>query len=845
MAKPVFSPTQFELRNELPVVVSEEQRSQIELATGRVNQQLDWVAQALGWSGTNYWTALPQSVGEKRALLGGTFGVYNSYTLARLREVREWEQRLIVESVPNLAIGQRVIIGNQQAYVYGFEEKDGEVSLDVGTLSDEILSLLEQGAAVKIDIPQNRPFPFYRPEPLASGDADFRCSTGLLRESTSFYDFYDLILSPYSQGAEVLPYPDLQLYSGSYYYFDRAVYLSIDPITFIPWVECQWIESKGLWQLYVHPEFAGQRCYIVWPYASQSRRSLATAPADVIKWTDPSDWGKGGSSFNPILDVYKIERSYDISALNYGLGTSASISNLAPQGESSLWFDSLSNVLYAWRKGQWIAVGDLDGVSALSGQDAPPPNPNQPSPGLVWQSPEGRVYVWAAAPLPDPESPLYYLDPSYIVQGGFSFYDLTENSGFWETEPAPTAGWSEIHFYDEAVKTTVFTLSYADSLYVTVNDFEIGTELDTENYSVSWRVVGDFLYISYLAKTSEGEFNVPRIGVKSRYSFNDEELFVGEDFTGRPIEKTSVPYSEAGVLNNFRGAWGNKGGARSLDFVFDALDIHGFNEQEALYLEPINNLIDYDWMLHQVTGKQVFVGDFPPPAPKIGDYYWNNDTGALAVYYGEPRLSPTWVEINYPNSPCQIGGDCDYFPLKPILTTGSCVLDNGDTWQDPITPGAAIYYEGLNFNPFWVELNWNQELKINSGWPFSESHSLEVTFNSLIIYVTDPDTGDFLELEPGVSYETNDFVLTYSIEEPECGYRFHYEALTPVGVQQFPDVWVGPQTQDFLPVNITEQVFSDAKFFAAPAVQNAGCTLRPWKTVSLEVTSTTHLEEDT
>ena len=118
MPKPVFNPTQFELRNELPSVVSTEQFAQIAQATSRVNVQLNWVAQMLGWSGPNYWTNLPSTVSEKRALLGGSYGVYNSYTLLRLKEVRSWVPSLVTERKPNIEIGQRVIIGDQQAYIY-------------------------------------------------------------------------------------------------------------------------------------------------------------------------------------------------------------------------------------------------------------------------------------------------------------------------------------------------------------------------------------------------------------------------------------------------------------------------------------------------------------------------------------------------------------------------------------------------------------------------------------------------------------------------------------------------------------------------------------------------------
>lgn len=843
MAKPVFNPTQFELRNEVPVVVSDEQQSQIELATGRVNQQLNWVAQALGWSGPNYWGTLPTTVNEKRALLGGTYGVYNAYTLLPLVEIHQWENRLITEKRPNVSVGQRVIIGNVQAYILDLEVVGDRFSLDIGTLSTEIIDLLQRGAAVKVDCPANRPFPFYRPEPLASGDADFRCSTGRLLLENDFYQFYDLILSPYSQGANLVPYVNLKLYAGSYYYFDRAIFLSTDPISYVPWVESQWIESKGLWQLYIHPEFSGNKCYLVWSYASQKRKALATAGIEVIQWSDPSDWGNGGQGFNPVLDTYRIERSYDISALNYGLGTAASVSSLAPQGDSFIWFDSSSNILYVWRQRNWVAVGELETVSELVGQDAPPPNPNQRSQGLIWQSPEGRVYVWGAAPLPEPEGPLYYLDPNYVVQGAFAFYDLTlSTSGFWQTEPRGTEGWSEIRFYGEAVKDTIFVPSYAGSIYLTVDGFEVGPEYSTDDYNLSYRVEGDFLYVVYVAKTDEGEFNVPEIGVRSRFTPDLTMIAIQSDFGNRPKEVTSLPYSERGVLNNFLGVWGNKGGARPLDLVFDALDVHGFNEQEALYVEPINTLIDYDWMLHQVTGKQVYVGDQPPPGAKLGDYYWNDETGALSVAYQDQDRQLIWVEIDYPISPCQLGNPfCDYFPVKPVLTTGSCVLDNGDMWQDPSTPGVAIYYEGYNFSPFWVEVNWNPDIPTDRGWEFSEEPNPTPNFESLIIYITD----GLITLEAGVVYETENYEFVYTIEEDLCSYRFRYEALTGIGVQSFPTVWVGPSTQDYTPVEITEQVFSDAKFNLAPAVQNAGSTLRPWKTLSLEVTDKVQLDDDT
>ena len=152
MAKPIFNPTQFELRNELPVVVSDDQSAQISLVTSRVNSQLDWVAQMLGWSGPNYWGSLPNTVAQKRALLGGTYGVYNSYTLLPLLEIQSEEQKIVTQYRPNVATGQRVVIGDQLSYIYEIERVDDTYVIDIGVLTDAIVDLLQRGAAVKVEI---------------------------------------------------------------------------------------------------------------------------------------------------------------------------------------------------------------------------------------------------------------------------------------------------------------------------------------------------------------------------------------------------------------------------------------------------------------------------------------------------------------------------------------------------------------------------------------------------------------------------------------------------------------------------------------------------------------------
>lgn len=90
MASPVFDKEQYELRGHVPTPMTDGQKTVLDQVLSRVNGQLDWNAQLLGFSGTSYWgkripttdgsykwKGLPETVSEKRAVQTGAFGVYN------------------------------------------------------------------------------------------------------------------------------------------------------------------------------------------------------------------------------------------------------------------------------------------------------------------------------------------------------------------------------------------------------------------------------------------------------------------------------------------------------------------------------------------------------------------------------------------------------------------------------------------------------------------------------------------------------------------------------------------------------------------------------------------------
>ena len=90
MASPVFDKEQYELRGRRPIGLTADQTNAIESVIARVNGQLDWNAQFVGFNGTNYWgkripttdgsykwRGLPETVSEKRSVLSTAFGVYS------------------------------------------------------------------------------------------------------------------------------------------------------------------------------------------------------------------------------------------------------------------------------------------------------------------------------------------------------------------------------------------------------------------------------------------------------------------------------------------------------------------------------------------------------------------------------------------------------------------------------------------------------------------------------------------------------------------------------------------------------------------------------------------------
>ena len=127
---PVFDVSEFELRGFTNPYLTPTQATEVANTEIRVNEQLNFLAQMLGWNGPNYWTDLPSTVDQKRQLLGGTFGVYNSYIIPKIYEIRNWDNKIVVDRLQFLEPGRqtqvaRILLG-ENVYQLQSVEVEGD-----------------------------------------------------------------------------------------------------------------------------------------------------------------------------------------------------------------------------------------------------------------------------------------------------------------------------------------------------------------------------------------------------------------------------------------------------------------------------------------------------------------------------------------------------------------------------------------------------------------------------------------------------------------------------------------------------------------------------------------------
>lgn len=292
-ANPSFSASEFELRNFTNKYLSPEQTEQVSLTESRVNGQLDFLAQMLGWSGSNYWTNLPATVSQKRQLLGGSYGVYNSFILPRVLTVKTWEDiedftspRVAIVEIERDDRVQAGQIAHLDIYTYpilSLTETAAGMVLNFGEVDDTFFTEINNNTQLRIDIPSARPAPFYRPEIGVAGDNEFNCKD----------DSGTLILFPGYDTTGLFPYLFPILFAGSAYAFDKPLYLSYSDTLSVD-VPPTYNEETGRWILNIPGTLEGNSpgvtAFLVWAYSDDVTPTNSILQVQIQNWRDPSDW---------------------------------------------------------------------------------------------------------------------------------------------------------------------------------------------------------------------------------------------------------------------------------------------------------------------------------------------------------------------------------------------------------------------------------------------------------------------------------------------------------------------------------------------------------------------------
>lgn len=341
---PVFNSKQFEQRNFIPSYFTADQKTAVDLTASRVSENLNFISQMLGWAPSpNYWQTLRDTNNQGRQLLGGTYGVYHSFAVADVLFVENWAGNVVVTAIPNLAVGQKAVLGDY-AYVLSSVINNGETQIVQfqGGLTDQLLTDLSTNLPLQVDVPQNRPSPFYRPEVEASGDTSFICGTS----GTT------LTLYPEWDTQKTTPFKVNIFLESATYYFNSPVYLSYS-LTPSQDVSCFFLEDLGVWSLTIPKTLSSSQtsltAYLVAPYGDSTAQTNAILQVGVASWQDPNDWGteavlknfrgawgnKGGAlPFNLAFDSLGI----------HGFNEAKSV--LLGQVQRSLSFDNLVQKVY-------------------------------------------------------------------------------------------------------------------------------------------------------------------------------------------------------------------------------------------------------------------------------------------------------------------------------------------------------------------------------------------------------------------------------------------------------------------------------------------------------------------
>ena len=703
---PIFDISEFELRNYTNPYLTPAQQTQVAETEARVNSQLDFLAQMLGWNGPNYWGNLPSTVDQKRQILGGSFGVYNSYVIPRVYEIRNWDNKIVIDRLQFLQPGRqtqvaRILLGDNVYTLQSVESEGDKYVISIGKLTQEFFDLIAANEPLRADIPTYRPAPFNRDSIGISGDSVFICG----REGDK------LTLFPAYDTRKKFPFKYPILFVGAYYYFDQPIYLSIAS-DLSPFIIPQYDSERALWFFQIPPSLTdsvGLTSSLVWANSSSVVANNAHLGVNIVNWVSPSDWNsinvldnfrgvwgnKGGYlPFNFLFDSLSI----------HGFDEKSSV--YLPPVEASLNFNDIVNFVYY----QKTVISELAPGDAELGD-------------IWWNDNTGALAVWL---------------PSDSGCGSWVEIDYRNNPS---QQPAPSLEFADV---------TAFRMSA-----MTISPHTVVRITDITGLAISDNVIG-----------VQGTLLSPAALILHRLS--DSDYWIPDAFY----------YGTAS------------------EFEADALNLP--------YKVPVN-ILDATGL--SPSSPSVNVSNLPITVE-----------GAYSVLILKYYTNKNW-EI-YPNSILKYIADS---ALVGGPLTGQMWWDFNN--PDVLSRGASIYYQNA-----WVEVNLDV---------VSEPPAPTLDLGVVLFYCN----GAFLT--ENVAYITEDFSFTYRQNAGTGRYEFTYTPFTLKGRTQLPAITISDAITTTYRADVTDLLFSGITYYMSPNVYNSETPLRLWKAQDLQVVETVeHLEED-
>jgi hypothetical protein len=751
----------------------------------------------LGWNGPNYWSNLATTPDQKRQLLGGTFGVYNSFVVPKIYEIRNWNSTLVIDRLPFLQPGRpnqvaRILLGDTVYRLRSVEQEGDKYVVSIGDLTSEFFDQIAANVPLRVDLPTFRPAPFNRAKVGVAGDYSFFCGN----------DGTQLVLYPSYDTQQKFPLRFPTLFAGSTYYFNQPIYISLDS-SLDPEITPTYDPNLELWVLQVPLSLSndlGLTAYLAWAGSDCTQANNYSLEILIKEWSDPSDWNsistldnflgvwgnKGGDlPFNFVFDALSL----------HGFNESESV--YLPTFETTLNYNDIVNFIYC----QKTTISELAPGSPKLGD-------------LWWNDNTGALSVW----LPN------------------------------ETN---CAAWVEIDYRQEPRQTPGVEVVYPDvaTFQSQSGTLSVGTVVrieDITGLSISDNVLG-----------VQGTLSSPGFLVLHRAS--SDPYWTPDEFgylnvTDFETDALLLPYKVPVSIYDANGL-----GPTGSTFSVQNLSITISGDYDVLLMKYYNNRtweIYPDSILKYIAYSALFGS---PQQGEMWWDFVNTDpnTRAAAIYYSSPSAVTGLSIINpgvglpngvYPGVPLVALsgtgglGTADITVLGGVVTAVTIpgLAGSGDKYQigDLVAPDATLYPQLVGCT-FEVTSTYSEAWTAVNTHPQSGPPAPILNLGSVLFYCN-----GFL-LTDGVDYVTDEFIFRYSSNPVTGQYEFFYNTISFAAKAQLPVITISDSITTTYRANITDLVFSGITYYVSPNVYNAESPLRLWKAQDLQVAETVaHLSEN-